>query len=129
MPGLQSLMRVAFEPRSSDIISDLSVMLQIARCGGGGWREGRGEGALFRKGGKTLGKKLQVREQVWARSDTGSTIDASGPSLSAKNSEFWGGGGMQPFPDHPSPVLGWGRDAGEPSGLGVQASILRMRVV
>lgn len=74
---------VAFEPRSSDIISDLSMMLQIATvCG---QRAGAGGGALFRKGGKTLGKKLQVREKVWARSDTGSTVGASGPSLSAKN--------------------------------------------
>lgn len=68
------------------------------------------EEALFRTGGKTLGKKLQVREQVWARSDTGCTVDASGPSLSAKNSEF---SGDAAFPRSSKPCGEGGEGAGE----------------
>lgn len=75
-------MIVTFEPRASDIIRDLSMMLLMATVYVGGGQGPEGEHSL-EKGAELWERSFRLGKGFGARSDTGSTVDASGPGLCA----------------------------------------------
>lgn len=114
-------MIVAFEPRSSDIISDFSMMLQIATvCGR---RAGEGEHSL-EKGAKLWERSFRLEKRFGPDQTLAPQEMPQAPDSVLRTLEF---SGDPAFPRSFKPCV-WGEE-GEQSGLGVQASILRMRVV